>query len=89
MVVWREESLLIISVLHGAILLEGGCGGSRHLSCGLGDAGLGHFLLDAGECGFVRFVRSFRCRFHVYLLIARRTSSYSCLEPQCLVQFRV
>ena len=43
------------------------CGGSRPLSCGLGGAGFGHFLLDAGECRFVRFVRSFRCRFHVYL----------------------
>jgi hypothetical protein len=35
------------------------CAGSRLVSGGLGDAGLGHFFLDAGERGFVRFVRRF------------------------------
>jgi hypothetical protein len=43
------------------------CGGSRVLSRRLGDAGLGHFFLDAGECRFVRFVRRFPYRSHIYL----------------------
>ena len=45
--------------------------GSRPLSRGLGDAGLRHFFLDAGECRFVRFVPRFPYASHVYPLIVR------------------
>ena len=51
--------------------------GSRVLSCGLGNAGLFHFFLDAGECRFVRFGRGFLYVSHVYSPIVRGSSSYS------------
>jgi hypothetical protein len=43
---------------------------SRHLSRGFGDAGLRHFLLDAQERRFVRFVPGFLYGSHAYLQIS-------------------
>jgi hypothetical protein len=51
--------------------------GSRPLSRRLGDAGLRHFFLDAGECRFARFFPRFPNGSHVYPLIVRASSSYS------------
>jgi hypothetical protein len=52
----------------------------RRLSRGLGDAGLGHIFLDAGECRFVRFVPRFPYGSHVCPLIVRGSSPYSSPE---------
>src|ERR1035441_6553453 len=54
--------------------------GSGVLSRGLGDAGLCHFFLDAGECRFVGFVPSFPYGSHVHPRIVRGSSP--CSSPK-------
>ena len=70
--------------------------GSRVLSCGLGNAGLFHFFLDAGECCFIRFGPGLLYFPHVYSPIGR--GSFSCSphkyydisrEDVCLVHLHV
>jgi hypothetical protein len=65
MVVWREESLLIISVPHDAILLERAAVAHATFLADLAMRGLGHLFLDAGERGFVSFVRRFPDGSHI------------------------